>query len=98
MSFTTNNPLILQGEDLPDRTASFIQRTDPYPTSALDANSIPLRLKLLVANLQDPTTGNTKIKIGPFGCDQAAGKADIETIVAHSNGHVITVILPEGKA
>ena len=98
VSFTSSNPLILKGEDLPNSDTNFISRIAPYPTSALDANSIPILFKVLVSNLNDPTKANTKIKIGPFGCSQDVGSAEIKSIVATATvgNHIITVLLPEG--
>jgi hypothetical protein len=95
VSFTTQNPLILQGEDLPQKTSTFVTRTQPYPTSALDDNSTPIKMKILIANLQDPTTSNLVIKVGPFGCTGDDGSAKIDTIDPHSQGHVVTIFVPE---
>ena len=97
VSFTTTNPLILQGGDLPDKTADFITRTAAYPTSALDANNVPIRLKLLVANLQNPGLSNMEIKIGPYSCAQEQGTALLTGAPTEmSTGHEVTVLLPEG--
>merc|ERR1711865_1111016 len=97
VSFTTTNPLILQGGDLNDKTTSFITRSLAYPTSALDDADAPIRLKVLVANLQDPSISNTKIIIGPYGCAQELGTAAIVGAPEQTqNGHLITVLLPEG--
>ena len=53
---------------------------------------------MLVANLQDPSISNTKIIIGPYGCAQELGTAAIVGAPEQTqNGHLITVLLPEGK-
>ena len=78
--------------------SSFITRSLAYPTSALDDADAPIRLKVLVANLQDPSISNTKIIIGPYGCAQELGTAAIVGAPEQTqNGHLITVLLPEGK-
>ena len=78
--------------------SSFVTRFLAYPTSALDDADAPIHLKVLVANLQDPSISNTRIIIGPYGCAQELGTAAIVGAPEHTqNGHLFTVLLPEGK-
>jgi len=95
VSFTTTNPLILQGYDLDAKSTAFVSRTAAYPTSALDQDDTPIRMKLVVSNLQDPDSSNTQIIFGTYGCNSKFG-AVLETVVEINTGHLLTVLIPEG--